>query len=268
MNKQIPEEQVRAAQAYEDLHVPALFRQWTVPMANAIALGPGSRILDVACGTGILARHIAERLKLNGFVAGVDPSPGMLAVAQRLGPSIEWRLGTAEAIPYPEDNFDAVVSQFGLMFFSDRLQALREFLRVLKPGGEVAIAVWDKLENSEAYPIEVELLKRLAGTQAADALRAPFVLGDTAELNDLLETAGIEAVRITTHHGTARFPSVKAMVEADLRGWLPVMGVDLPEQLIQQILTESERELDSFVRANGDVSFNSPAHIITGRKNK
>jgi ubiquinone/menaquinone biosynthesis C-methylase UbiE len=87
-------------------------------------------VLDVACGTGILASEASARVGPNGYVAGVDPNPGMLAVAARIAPSIEWRKGTAELLPYPDQSFDAVVSQFGLMFFIDRHQALREMLRV------------------------------------------------------------------------------------------------------------------------------------------
>jgi SAM-dependent methyltransferase len=266
MDIQVSKEAIQAAQAYEDLHVPALFRQWTVKILEAVSLEPGSSLIDVACGTGILARQAAERLGNKALIAGVDPAPGMLTVARRIAPSIDWRLGTAELIPYPDGSFDAVLSQFGMMFFTDRRQALTEFLRVLKPGGKIAVAVWDKLENSEAYPIEVELLNNLAGAGAADALRAPFVLGDRAELKELFMSAGVDAVEIATHRGTARFPSIRVMVEADLRGWLPVMGVTLSEDLIQEILTQAERQLAKYVQASGEVMFDSPAHIVTGHK--
>lgn len=266
MDNQVPEEEIQAAEAYEKLHVPALFRQWSVQMLKVISPRPGFSILDVACGSGIFARQAAENLDDNGHIAGIDPAPGMLAVARRLAPSIDWRLGTAEMIPYSDCTFDSVVCQFGMMFFTDRSQALREFLRVLKPGGKVAVAVWDKLENTEAYPEVVELLKQLAGEPAADALKAPFVLGDKVELMELFISAGFDAVEIATHHGTARFPNIKTMVEADLRGWLPVMGVLLTEELIQEILKKTECQLKQYVQNDGEVKFDAPAHIITGRK--
>ncbi len=258
------QEEIEAAEAYESLHVPALFEQWAPRVLDAASVQPGSRVLDVACGTGVLARQAAGRVGADGVVAGIDPGAGMLAVAGRLAPTVEWRQGTAESLPYSDQDFDAVVSQFGLMFFTDRRQALGEMLRVLAPGGSLAVAVWDTLENSTAYRVEVDLLERSAGKAAADALRAPFVLGDPEELTELFENAGVASVEVTTQMGTARFPSIRTMVEADLRGWLPIMGVVLEEDLIQSILAEAESALAEYVTAEGQAVFDSPAHIVTG----
>jgi SAM-dependent methyltransferase len=260
------EEAISAASAYEGLHVPALFEQWAIRVVDAAQVRDRDRVLDVACGTGILARKAAWRAGSQGSVAGVDPNPGMLAVAERLDPSIQWREGVAESLPYPDDSFDAVVSQFGLMFFTDRNAAIREMIRVLVPRGRMAVAVWGSLEGSEAYPSMVALLERLAGSQAAEALRAPFVLGDRTELAELFRSAGVQSVDVTTHRGTARFPSVRTMVEADLRGWLPVMGVVLPEERIQLILEEAEHALGRHVKSDGTMEFALPAHIVSGTK--
>jgi ubiquinone/menaquinone biosynthesis C-methylase UbiE len=266
MSNRLLDDQIAAATAYEALHVPAIFRQWSGLVLDAAQVDPGDRVLDVACGTGVLAREAASRVGATGRVAGIDPGPGMLAVATRLAPGIEWRHGTAESLPYEDGTFDAVVSQFGLMFFADRRQALREMMRVLTPGGKIAVAVWDTLENSTAYRVEVALLEAKAGRPAADALRAPFVLGDRKELASLFESAGVASPVITTRTGTARFPSVRAMVEADLRGWLPLMGVPLEEEQIQDILAEAEQALAQYVTAEGEAVFDSPAHVVTGTK--
>ena len=266
MNESQLQGQIAAAQAYEALHVPALFEQWAGRVLDAVQIEPGERVLDVACGTGVLAREAAARVGAPGCVVGIDPDPGMLTVAERLAPRVQWRRGTAESLPYAEQSFDVVVSQFGLMFFADRQKALQEMLRVLVPGGRLALAVWDSLDNSAAYPEEVALLERMAGPRAADALRAPFVLGNQKELTNLVDSAGFASARITTRIGRARFPSIRSMVEADLRGWLPVMGVVLEETLIESILTEAENVLDCYVTTEGAVEFDSPAHIIAASR--
>lgn len=260
------EDEILAARAYENLHVPALFQQFAPRVAAAAGIQPGHRILDIACGTGVLTREVARLIGQDGFVAGLDATPGMLVVARELAPFIEWQHGTADDLPHEDETFDVVVSQFGMMFFPDRPAAISEILRVLVPGGRFAVAVWDMLEASEAYPEAVALLERLAGPAAADALRAPFVLGDTEALGDLFLDSGADAVAITTHHGTACFPSLRTMVEADLRGWLPVMGVNLPEDQIELILAEAEQALEQYVTSDGTVQFDAPAHIVTGRR--
>lgn len=199
--------QIDAASAYEQLFVRALFQEWAPRVVAAAHIQPRHRVLDVACGTGVLAREAATRVGSTGSVAGLDPNPGMLAVAARLAPKIEWRQGTAESLPYADRSFDAVVSQFGLMFFTDRRRALREMLRVLDAGGHMAVTVWDSLDNTPAYAAEVALLERVAGQRAADALRAPFVLGDAKELATLFESAGVAPVAITTHQAGRSFPA-------------------------------------------------------------
>jgi SAM-dependent methyltransferase len=258
--------QIDAANAYETLFVPALFGQWAPKVADAAQIQPGQRALDVACGTGILAREVASRTGPTGYVAGLDPNPGMLAVAKQLMPAVEWRRGVAESLPFPDQSFDVVVSQFGLMFFTDRYRALREMLRVLTAGGRMVVAVWDSLANIPAYAAEVALVERIAGRRAADALRAPFVLGDRQNLATLFADAGAASVEVTTRHGAAQFPGIRVMVEADLRGWLPVMGETLSEDQIGRILQEAEPVFGSYLTAEGRVAFDSPAHIVRAVK--
>jgi len=264
MNEPAWQAQIDAANAYEALFVPALFGQWVPTVADSAHIRPGQRVLDVACGTGTLAREILARTGPGGRVVGIDPVPGMLAVAKQLAPGVEWLEGVAESLPFPGEVFDAVVSQFGLMFFSDRCQALREMRRVLLPEGRIVVAVWDALEQMPAYQVEVALLERYAGKPAADALRAPFVMGDARGLRALFDEAGLGATtEIATLPGTARFASIRTMVEADLRGWLPVMGVMLGEEQIGDILQAAEHALSDYAAEDGRVSFELSAHIVS-----
>jgi SAM-dependent methyltransferase len=265
MSESTSQAHIDAAHAYEALFVPALFKQWAPKVANAADIQSGQRVLDVECGTGILAREVALRTGSTGTVIGIDPNPGMIAVAKQLAPSIEWREGVAESLPFPDQSFDAVVSQFGLMFFRDQRQALREMLRVLAPGGRLAVAVWDSLDSMPAYASEVVLLEHTAGRQAADALRMPFVLGNRKHLAELFSEVGAASAEITTHHGTAQVPSVRTMVEADLRGWLPLVGVNLTEDQIRRILEEAEQDLSPYATADGRAVFQLSAHLIVVR---
>ncbi|MDX1646913.1 MAG: methyltransferase domain-containing protein [Longimicrobiales bacterium] len=257
-------EAIDGAEAYESLHVPSLFEEWAPRVLDAADVASGHRVLDVACGTGILARMARARVGSSGTVAGVDPNRGMLTVARRLDPRVHWWEGTAEALPVEDDSLDRVLSQFGMMFFTEPARAIEEMVRVLVPGGRFAIAVWDSLQNSPAYSREVDLLESMAGEDAANALRAPFALGDAAALGELVESAACCSVRVSTVVGRGRFPSIRSMVEADLRGWLPVMGVDLEEDLIAAILAAAEGELAEFVLPDGRTDFSASAHILNG----
>jgi SAM-dependent methyltransferase len=262
----VSQAQIDAGNAYENLFVKALFAEWVPKMIEAARVRQGQRVLDLACGTGVLAHEAALRVGAKGSVVGLDANSGMLAVATSIAPTVEWRHGIAESLPFADESFDAVVCQFGLMFFSDKVRALREMLRVLKPKGRLAVAVWDSIERMPAYADEVALLERLAGQEAADALRAPFVLGDREHLEMLFADSGAGSVVLNTQHGTARFPSIRTMVEADQRGWLPVMRVTLTEDQISQILQEAETALRPYVKKGGKVTFQTSATIASTMK--
>ena len=260
------EAQVNAAKAYEALLVPALTGQWVPQLLDAAGVRAGQRILDVACGTGVVAREAQRRTGPTGYVAGLDPSAGMLAVAKQTTPAVDWREGVAESIPFPPDSFDAVVSQFGLMFTQPE-QAIREMLRVSRPDGRVVAATWDAIENIPAYAAEARLFEELAGSRAAAPLRAPFALGDREDLTTSFARAGASRVTVDTLTGVARFPSIRVMVEADLRGWLPAMGVNLAEDQIIDILAAAEPTLRPFMFPGEGASFALRMHlVVAGRR--
>ena len=253
-----------AAEIYEEFYLPALFLEWAPRMAEAARVGAGQRVLDVACGTGVLARALPARVGPRGAVTGLDINEGMLAVARRQAPGIEWRQGAAEALPFADASFDAVVSQFGLMFFQDRPKAIGEMLRVLRPGGRLAVAVWDSLERTPGYAAFVGLLERLFGKETAEALRSPFVLGDPPALRALFREGGAPEAHIVTHEGSARFPSIESWVYTDVKGWTAADLID--EAGYARLLAEAERELRPFVTADGTVVLSAPAHIVTAVK--
>ena len=245
-----------AAEIYDRDLVPALFAEWVPQIVDAAEIGRGSKCLDVACGTGIVALELAAR---GAEVDAIDINPGMLAVARGKSADVAWAEGQAEALPYPDDSFDATLSQFALMFFEDRVKALSEMRRVTRPGGRIVVSVWDKPEANTAYADLIGLLDRIVGRDAADALLAPYCLGDKAVLGRVFAEAGLDTVDITTLAGTARQPSVDAWVDIDIGGWTTAEMVS-PLQ-VQELKNEAATALSAYVNDDGTVSFKTSVHI-------
>ena len=247
-----------AAEVYDAFFVPALFEQWTEVVLDVADIGMGQRVLDVGCGTGVLARAAHARVGPHGHVAGLDPNDGMLAVARRTEPHIDWQTGTAEQIPYPDQSFDHTVSQFALMFFSEPEAALSEISRVTR--GRIAVAVWDHLENNRGYARLAALVERLFGADAADAIRVPFRLGDTDTLVGLATAALADPV-VSRHAGVARFESVDAWLHTEIRGWTLADTID--DRGYATLLDAAQTELADLV-TDGRVAFAVSALIISG----
>jgi SAM-dependent methyltransferase len=253
------------AEVYEEQFVPALFQQWGPVIAAAAAVGQGERVLDVACGTGVLACAASGRVGSTGGVVGLDVSSEMLAVAKRKSTAVIWQEGRAEALPFADSSFDAVVSQFGLMFFADPVGGLREMWRVLRPGGRLAVAVCASLEHSPGYAMLAELLEHHFGTGVADAFRAPFRLGDPEQLRALGSAAGLNQPRVVQHEGAVRFGSIEALVSAE-RACVWTLGGLLDDAQFAQLLAAAEERLRPFQAADGTVTFAMPALIITATR--
>jgi SAM-dependent methyltransferase len=253
------------AEIYDACLVPALFEAWGAVIADVAGIGPGQRVLDVACGTGVLACAASQRVGPGGSVVGLDVNPQMLAVARRKRANVSWVQGRAEAMPFLEGEFDAVVSQFGFMFFDDRPGALREMMRVLRPGGQLAVAVCDALAHSPGYAALAALLQQLFGAVVADAFRAPFALGDAALLRSLCDQAGIAGAQVTPCAGTVRFTSIDALIATE-RACVWTLGGMLDDAQFERLREACKVALRGFAGADGRVEFAMPVLVITASK--
>jgi ubiquinone/menaquinone biosynthesis C-methylase UbiE len=166
-----------AAETYQLELVPALFGPWGSRVVELAALRPGLRVLDVACGTGLVARLAAEAIGVSGRVTALDLNPAMLAVAAELpaveGAPIEWVEGNAQALPFAEASFDVVCCQLGLQFFPDREGALREMRRVLVPGGRAVLMVWGEIDRAPGFAVLAAALGRTIGSDAEALMPDP-----------------------------------------------------------------------------------------------
>jgi ubiquinone/menaquinone biosynthesis C-methylase UbiE len=253
------------AVVYDEQFVPALFRHWGPVLCDAANITSGQRVLDVACGTGALTVEVASRVSPGGAVLGLDANPEMLAVARRKHADIAWHDGRAESLPFADESFDAVVSQFGLMFFDDRVSALHEMQRVLRRGGRLAVAVCDALEHSPGYASLAALLERLFGKRVADAFRAPFVMGDVAALRVLCADAGIAEPSVVQRQGTVRFASIDALVSTE-RACVWTLGGLLDDAQFDRLRREAQSTFLPFADAGGMVAFEMPALLISAAK--
>jgi SAM-dependent methyltransferase len=243
--------------------VPALFAQWPPILLDAAGVGRGHRVLDVGCGTGIVAAAAAVTVGPAGRVAALDPNAPMLDVARHRADQVSWHEGVAEAMPFENGEFDRLLSAFALMFFTDRQQAIAEMARVLAPDGLVAIANWCSADKSPGYATLIDLVGRIVGPEAAVALEAPFCLGDPDHVAELF-AGSFDDVRVVEHLGVARFESIAAWMHTDVRGWTLAGMVD--DATFDSLVTAAHDELAGFTDPSGWVEFAAPALITTGRR--
>lgn len=211
------EHETNPAETYETYMVPALFRPWAHRLIQASRLRAGERVLDVGCGTGVVAREASRQVGPTGRVVGVDASPPMLAVARACAErellALEWQEGRAEELPFSDGEFDLVTCQFALMFFEDRPTALREMRRVLSPAGRLALAVFQPIDRHPFYVALDEAIQERLGLSAAADI---FCLGDEAQLERMVGDAGFGNVAIERASLLSRFTDPAAFLAGEI----------------------------------------------------
>lgn len=210
------------AQAYQSYFGPAIFEPLTAQVLASAAPAAGERVLDVACGTGILTRRAAVHAGPAGQVVGVDINPAMIETARSIMAAegrapIEYRHGDGTALDEPSGTYDAAYCQQGLQFFPDREAGAGELRRVVRDGGRAVVAVWQGIDRHPLYAAladaEEPHLAALGVALSRQELIAPFSLGDADELRDLLARAGFSEVTVTRASIEARFADADRFVE-------------------------------------------------------
>jgi SAM-dependent methyltransferase len=252
------------AEMYEAKFVPVFFADWAPHLVEFAGVAPGQAVLDVACGTGIVARTVAARQAGSGRVVGLDLNEAMLTVARRVRPDVTWRQGDVAALPFPDATFDVVLCQMALMFFPDRSRALREMRRVAAPGGTVAVLVPGRLDAQPAYAPFVEMAARHAGPEAASLLGAYFVCGDLAELTALVVSAGLAVTGTRSRLGRARFASVDEFVATEVES-TPLVSRISPD-VYERIRAGAREALRPFTGSAGEVEIPLEGHLVAARR--
>jgi ubiquinone/menaquinone biosynthesis C-methylase UbiE len=244
------------AQAYENYLVPAIFRAGAAQLVDLANIQPGERVLDVGCGTGIVARTAAERTGAAGFASGLDLNPGMLEVAREASQDsahrIEWRQGTAEEMPFARSSFDVILSQQAFQFLGDRSQALTEMRRVLAPGGRAVVSVLRSIEHNRTYRPVIEAFARHGGSDLGAMMEAPFQRWSRDELRELALGAGFESVSVTLAVIPARFPSIPEFLQWELSSSpLSEVVASMQQETRSAIIRDVEAGLKDYVDDEG-----------------
>jgi ubiquinone/menaquinone biosynthesis C-methylase UbiE len=268
----------KAAEFYEETFVPALFRQWAERLVDFAGVAPGQSVLDVACGTGAVTRVAADRVGIGagidagggtvtggtvtgGTVTGLDVNPAMLAVARRLRPALDWRQGDAVALPFDDGSYDHVLSQAALMFFGDRVAALREMGRVAGPDGRVAIQVPGRLSHSAGYMALTDVAARHAGPEVLDLLGGYFAVGEPDLLEALCSKAGLRVDRIESWVGATRLDSIDTFLSVEL---LPLADSVDPE-VRERIADDCRTALAPYIDGKGGIAAPIEVQLVAAR---
>jgi ubiquinone/menaquinone biosynthesis C-methylase UbiE len=196
------------AENYQRYFVPVIGGPVAEDLIGRAGLQAGDRVLDVACGTGVVTRLAADRVGPSGTVAGLDVNPGMLAVARASTPSgisINWYEASAEAMPLSDGSFDVVLCQMGLQFMPNKPAALREMRRVLDRGGRIYLNVPGP--KPSLFGVMTEALARHIGPQAAAFGDTVFSLHDVEHMTKLLRDAGFREVDVRAKPKSLRLPA-------------------------------------------------------------
>lgn len=252
---------------YERWLVEPLFRPWAEVVVDRARLAQGDRVLDIACGTGIVARLALKQVAGTGSVVGVDVSPPMLAVARGIEPAIDWREGNAMALSLKDgEQFDAVLCHQGLQFFPDKSAAVGQMRKALKAGGRLVVAVWKSLEETPF----VRDLHQAAQRRLGEFVDRRHSFGDPIALERLITDGGFEDVRVDSRSLTIRFADPAMFIHLNSNALVGMsagpsaMSDDERASLSSLVAEASAEVVRQYTDADG-LAFELGANVATAR---
>ena len=259
-----------APELYQKYLVPAITMKWAEDLVGRAQPEAGESVLDIACGTGVVARLAARRMT-RGRVTGLDLNKGMLAVARGLpteGVAVEWIEGSALDLPFPAGQFDLILCQLGLQFFPDQNRALVEMRRVLSPSGRVALSVYSQIERTPGTHAFALALDRVLGPDASRVKRGEHSFDTPDQLRHLMVDAGFAGTTVHTVVQNLSFLSVLDYVRFQLMATpLTALLSDRGEAdrlvVIKSVALEIERLSDPTMLEGGRFSFPQEAYVGT-----
>lgn len=256
-----------APENYERYFVPSIAAPLAEDLVGVVALKTGERVLDVACGTGVVARLARQRVGDGGCVAGLDVNPGMLAVARSATPAelaIDWYETSAEAIPLPDGAFDAALCQMGLQFMSNKLAALREMRRVLAPGGRLVLSLPGP--TPPLFAAMADALARHLDPQAAAFVHIVFSLHDEQALRGLMQEAGFRDVDLRkTRRALALPPAGDFLWQYVFSTPLAGLAAKASRESLAALQKDVADKWRDFTVDDGTLTCEVPMTTVTGR---
>lgn len=255
--------------AYDTHIVDVFLRDYSRRLVEIAAVKPGDRVLDVACGTGVVTQLVANKIGSAGQVVGFDLNAGMLARAKdsrETAVAIEWRLGNATDMPFGDATFDCVICQHGLQFIPNKAAAVSEMHRVLADRGRIVISVWRSIEHCPWQAAIADALDRNMGHEQATQIRSAFSFGDADQLKQVIVTAGFRDVEVRIERETIRHASVAEYVPGYISATpvaAAVAGLDREAQ--EKIITDVRDALAAY-RVGDGLAAPIEAHVAIGHR--